>query len=151
MKEEFEMKIWGLQLDARQYIREVLVHIFPIYSHKYRMRPTKSDFVFPRKLDVLAQLRAPATVTIVLDLSHWAQMSFEEDEARCFVETVAGFLFPVLRKMLEGGLRVMAQVTLEAPPIEIKTEDLVSIDRWCRLLKEGHKLLVAAAKARRRR
>jgi hypothetical protein len=41
----------------------------------------------------------------------------------------------------------MAQVTLEAPPIEIKTEDLVSIDQRCRLLKEGHKLLVAAAKA----
>jgi hypothetical protein len=147
MEEEFEMKIWGLQLDARQHIREVLVYIFPIYSHKYRMRPTESNFVFPRELDVLAQLRAPATVTIVLDLSHWAQMGFEEDEARCFVEAVAGFLFPVLRKMLDGGLRVMAQVTLEAPPIEIKTEDLVSIDQRCRILKEGHKLLVAAAKA----
>jgi hypothetical protein len=51
---------------------------------------------------------------------------------------LAKLTFDTLEKMLEGGVKIMAQVTMEAR-IEIKMEELRDLDRWCRLVKECHK------------
>ena len=63
-----------------------------------------------------------------------------------FIEGLAEFLFPILWKMLEGGLGLMAQVVNEMP-MEIKREDLDNIDRWCKMLSETHDSLKLKAVA----
>jgi hypothetical protein len=47
-----------------------------------------------------------------------------------FIELLAELTFDTLEKMMGGGVKIMVQITNEAP-VEIKTGELRDLDRWC--------------------
>jgi hypothetical protein len=148
IRQLFEQEPWGLDLDVRQLIRNVHVHIWPSYYPDDVVRPGTDHFFFVEDIHLLSELRKPAIVTIRLDVKNWAYQPFQDDQVKYYIEGIAEFLFPVLRKLLEGEVKVLVQVA-EKASIEIKGEDLEKLDRWYQVVQKGHKLMIPEDDARR--